>query len=162
MCIRDTTNGVLDSLDMTKGAGSDSTTYSCIIPGIAIDSAFVSYFVKAIGSDSLATTNPGNPTTSQFSFFVLNASTPLTIQHVRYSPFGSGFSSYYGYKVKISGVVVADTSDIPGNHGTNPPRVYIQNGSTPWSAIKLGVAGTIGGSQITGLVRGDNVTVEGI
>lgn len=155
-----TTNGVLDSLNMTKGTGADSTKYLCVIPGIASDSAFVGYYVKAIGSDSLASTSPNNITTSQFSYFVLNASNPLTIQHVRYSPFGSGYSSYYGYKVKISGVVIADTSDIPGNHGTNPPRVYIQNGSTPWSGIKLGVVGTIG-SQITGLVRGDNVTVEG-
>jgi Secretion system C-terminal sorting domain len=86
---------------------------------------------------------------------------PLTIQDVRYSSYGNIRSGYNGYKVKISGVVISDTSDIPGNHALNPPRVYIQNGNTQWSGILLGTYGSAG-TQVAKLYRGDSVTVEGI
>ena len=151
-------NGDLDSLVMTKGIGDDSTKYSCIIPKVA-DSAFVDFYVRATDNNELISTSPINLATSRYSYFVLNR--PLTIQDVRYSPFGSAYSSYNGYHVTLTGVVTADTSDIPGNHGSNPPRVYIQNGKGPWSGILLGTSG-INGTQVTNLKRGDNITVEGV
>jgi hypothetical protein len=153
-------NGVAqDSLPMTKVLPlTADSVWTVTIPKIATDSAFVDFYVKAYGSNNLASNSPQNLANSRFSYFVL--SRPLSIQDVRYSPFGSGYSGYNGYKVKISGVVISDTSDIPGNHGVNPARVYIQNGSTPWSGILLGTYGTIG-TQIPALKRGDNVTVEG-
>jgi hypothetical protein len=144
---------------MVPNAAPDTTTYSVTVPGIASDSAFVDFYVRASDSNNLSSTNPQNTATSRFSYFVLNR--PLTIQDVRYSPFGSGYSSYNGYTVKISGVVISDTSDIPGNHASNPARVYIQNGATPWAGILLGTGGP-NAAQVGKLKRGDNVTVEGI
>ena len=150
--------GNLDSLEMTKGTGADTLVYSCVIPKMA-DSAFVDYYVMATDNNGLSNNSPTNLATSRYSYFVLNK--PLSIQHVRYSPFGSAYSGYNGYHATLTGVVTADTSDIPGNHGSNPPRVYIQNGQGPWSAILLGTTGA-NGSQVTNLKRGDNVTVEGV
>lgn len=153
-------NGLnLDSLDMVKGTGADSLVYTVVIPKIASDSAFVDFYVKATDNNGLSSTSPQNLTTSRYSYFVLNRA--LKIQDVRYSPFGSAYSGYNGYRVTINGVVTADTSDIPGNHGSNPPRVYIQNGQGPWSAILLGTTGAHG-SEVTNLKRGDNITVEGV
>lgn len=152
-------NGNVDSLGMTKGTGADSTTYTCVIPKVSSDSAFVDFYVKAYDNNDLTSTSPTNLATSRYSYFVLNK--PLAIQHVRYSPFGSAYSSYNGYRVTVSGVVTADTSDIPGNHSSNPPRVYIQNGQGAWSAILLGTTGAHG-SEVTNLKRGDNITVEGV
>lgn len=152
----------LDSLEMVKGTGVDSLVYTVVIPKIATDSAFVDFYVKATDNNGLSSTSPQNLTTSRYSYFILNK--PLAIQHVRYSPFGSAYSSYNGYHATLTGVVTADTSDIPGSSsrgGSNPPRVYIQNGQGPWSAILLGTTG-VNGSQVTGLKRGDNITVEGV
>jgi hypothetical protein len=149
--------GFLDSIKMTKLDTPDSL-FSAVIPKVA-DSAFVEYYVKAYENNQLASTSPTNLATSRYSYFVLNR--PLTIQDVRYSPFGSAYSGYNGYHVTLTGVVTADTSDIPGNHGSNPPRVYIQNGKGPWSAILLGTSG-MNGTQVTNLKRGDNITVEGV
>lgn len=149
--------GVLDSLPMTK-LNTEDSLYTVTIPKVA-DSAFVDYYVKAYENHNLASTSPATITTSRFSYLVLNR--PLTIQDVRYSPFGSAYSSYNGYHVTLTGVVTADTSDIPGNHASNPPRVYIQNGKGPWSGILLGTSG-MNGTQVTNLKRGDNVTVEGV
>jgi hypothetical protein len=156
-----TVNGVLDSLNMTKGTGTDSTTYTCTIPGIASDSAFVDYYIKATDNTPLSSTSPGKISNSRYSFFVLKPSTPFTIQHVRYSPFGNAYSGYNGYQVTVSGVVTADTSDIPGSGANNPPRVFIQNGTTPWSGIILGYQGTHG-LDVYNLRQGDLVTVTGI
>jgi|CZKP01.1.fsa_nt_gi hypothetical protein len=155
-----TVNDVLDSLNMTQGIAPDTTTYTCTIPGISSDSAFVNYYVKATDNASLSSTSPGTISNSRYSFFVLNPSTPFTIQHVRYSPFGSGYSGYNGYPVTISGVVTADTSKIPGG-GTDPTRVYIQNGSTPWSGIILGYLGPFG-TNVSVLKQGDLITISGI
>jgi hypothetical protein len=152
-------NNVLDSLEMTKGTGADTSTFTCTIPGVTGDSSYVDYYVRATDYNDLSSTSPGNAATSRYSYFVLNK--PLTIQHVRYSPMGSGYSSYNGYHVTVTGVVISDTSDIPGNYGTNPSRVYIQNGETPWSGIQLGTNGP-NITKVKALIRGDEVTVEGV
>ncbi|MBI5727643.1 MAG: hypothetical protein HY965_07305, partial [Ignavibacteriales bacterium] len=149
-------NGNLDSTVMTQSV-TDTSFYTGNIPGRS-DSSFIDYYIKAVDANGLSVTNPANTVTSRYSYFVLNK--PLTIQHVRYSPFGSGYSGYNGYKVTISGVVISDTSDIPGNHGSNPPRVYMQNGSGAWSGIVLGAVGA-NGTQVLTLKRGDNITVSG-
>jgi len=153
--------GILDSLDMAKGTGADTLIYSCVIPKTA-DSAFVDYYIKAVDNNGLSNVSPTNLNTSRYSYFVLNR--PLTIQDVRYSPFGSAYSGYNGYYVTLTGVVTADTSDIPGSlktGGKNPTRVYMQNVKGPWSAILLGTSGA-NGTQVTNLKRGDNITVTGI
>jgi len=150
-------NNVLDSLEMTKGTGADTSIFTGVIPAVTADSAYVDYYIRASDYNDLSSTSPSSIATSRYSYLVLNR--PLTIQDVRYSPLGSGYSSYNGYHVTVTGIVNADTSDIPGS-GTNPSRIYMQNGNTPWSGIGLGTIG-LNITQIRALKRGDNVTVTG-
>lgn len=140
---------------MTKGT-TDTTQYSGVIPGIASDSAFVEYYILAYDNEGRVGQNPADTNRSRFSYFSLNPSKPLTIQHLQYSPLGSGFSSYNNYRVTVSGVVTTDTSDIPGFGTSTPLRVTMQNGSGPWSGI------TLNGIQALTLKRGDNITVSGL
>jgi hypothetical protein len=149
--------GNTDSLTMVKSAG-DTTLYTVNIPG-STDSSLVDYYVKATDNNGLSVTNPANLSNNRFFYLVLNR--PLTIRDVRYSPFGSGYSGYNNYRVTISGVVIADTSDIPGNR-TNPSRVYMQDGEASWSGILLGTSGPNGTTFVDNLKRGDRITVEGV
>ena len=156
-------NGVNNpSTPMTKGTGADTSTYTGTIPGVASgDSSFVEYYCKAVDNDNLTSTTPQDTTKSRFSYFVFaDANKKLTIQHIRYSPMGSAYSSYNGYPVTVTGVVTADTSDIPGSNANNAPRVFIQNGTGPWSGIVLGYKGSVGLNAYS-LKRGDLVTVTG-
>jgi hypothetical protein len=155
-------NGVLQSpITMNKINGTLDSNYICKIPPITSgDSTLVDYWVKATDNDNLSSTNPQYTNTSRYSYFVFSdPAKPLTIQHVRYSPWGSGFSGYNGYPVTISGVVTSDTTSIPGG-GTDPTRVYIQNGTTPWSGIILGYAGPVG-TNVSVLKKGDLITISG-
>jgi hypothetical protein len=129
-------------------------TWQAIIPGQP-DSCVVDFFIRATDNDNNVSIFPADTTKGRYFYLVLNR--PLTIQDVQYSPFGSGFSGYNGYQVTVSGIVTADTSDINGNEtGTiSGPQVYIQNGTGPWSGIK------ITGTETLTLNRGDNVTVTG-
>jgi hypothetical protein len=153
-------NGIANPVvPMTLIAPNDSV-YTGVIPAVASgDSSYVEYYVKATDNDNLSSTSPANLATSKFSYFVFSDNRPLTIQHIRYSPLGSGYSSYNGYQVTVSGIVTSDTSNIPGG-GTDPTRVYIQNGTTPWSGIILGYAGPVG-TNVSVLKQGDSVTVSG-
>jgi hypothetical protein len=158
-----TINGAADSTSMTRGT-TDTTLYSGVIPACTADSSYVSYYLKASDLNNLSVTSPANINTSKYSYFAFDRA--LTIQDVRYSPFGSGYSGYNANSITgsgaitITGTVIADTSDIPGNHGSNPARVYIQNGSGPWSGILLGTVGDVG-TTVLNLKRGDNVTATG-
>ena len=60
----------------------------------------------------------------------------------------------------LSGVVTADTSDIPGFGSGTPLRVYMQDGNGPWSGIMIGTLG-INGADVLKLKRGDNITLNG-
>ncbi|NOX66335.1 MAG: T9SS type A sorting domain-containing protein [Chlorobi bacterium] len=117
------------------------------------DSVFVSYYIMAVDNEGNVSYSPTDTVTSRYFYKVLNRD--LTIQDVQYSPFGSGFSGYHNYTVTVTGVVTADTSDIPGFGGSGA-RVHIQNGVGPWSGI------LIFGAESEGLVRGDKVQVTGI
>ncbi len=160
-----TINSVEDSVSMTRSL-SDTTIYSAVIPGCTSDSSFVSFYIKAVDANTLSVTNPANIKTSQFSYFAITK--PLQIQHVRYSPFGSGYSGYTASSVvsgvsptiSLTGTVISDTSDVPGHGTSNPSRVYMQNGSGAWSGILVGVGGAAG-TDVLKLKRGDNITVTG-
>lgn len=119
------------------------------------DSSFIDYFIWAKDNGGNTATSPSDTSRSRYTYFVLDH--PITIQHVQYSPFGSGYSSYNGYQVTVTGVVTADTTDIEGNEtGTQSyPQVYIQNGRGAWSGIH------INGTETLNLRRGDKVTVTG-
>lgn len=128
-------------------SGSNDTLYTAVIPGINQDSAFVDYFIKAVDNLNQVSLSPVDTANNRYFFFVLNRD--LTIQDVQYSPFGSGISAYNAYEVTVSGIVTADTSDF-GN------MVYVQNGSGPWSGIR------VFGTDADNVKKGDHVTVTGI
>ncbi len=136
-------NGGLISVDMTT---DNDTLYTAEIPGVALDSALVDYYIRAIDDSNKTAIYPVDTTKNKFFYFVLNRD--LTIQDVQYNPFGGGYSSLNGFEVTVSGVVTADTSDL----GT---VIYIQNGEGPWSGIRLF------GTETLKLKKGDLVTVTG-
>ena len=123
-----------------------------------MDSALVDFYIRSKDNDGNTSFNPQNIVTGKYFYLVLNR--PIKIQDVQYSPFGSGFSAYNGYRVQLQGVVTADTSDIPGYTST-PLRVYMQNGEGPWSGLQIGTLGTLG-TNVLNLKKGDQVTVEGV
>lgn len=142
--------GTINELPMNQDMG-DTTLFTATIPGQS-DSSLVDYFIWAEDNDGRTNFSPQDTSTSRYFYLALNRD--LTIQDVQYSPFGSGYSGYDGYSVTVSGVVTADTSDIPG-YGSTALRVYMQNGTGPWSGI------WINGIDALDVVRGDNVTVTG-
>jgi len=123
------------------------TTFQAIIPSQP-DSCVVDYFLTATDNQGNTSTTPSDTARNRYFYLVLDR--PLTIQDVQYSPFGSGFSAYNNYEVTVSGIVTSDTSDIPLG-----PQVIIQNGTGPWSGIR------INGTETLNFVKGDNVTVTG-
>ena len=125
----------------------NDSTFQAIIPSQP-DSCVVDYFLTASDNQGNNAIAPGDTTRNRYFYLVLNR--PLTIQDVQYSPFGSGFSAYNSYEVTVSGIVTSDTSDIPLG-----PQVMIQNGTGPWSGIR------INGTETLNFVKGDNVTVTG-
>jgi len=64
------------------------------------------------------------------------------------------FNSFGNYEVTVTGVVTADTSDIPGGVYSDP-MVHIQDGTGQWCGV------WIFGTESYPLVRGDRVTVTG-
>lgn len=139
---------------------TDTTLYTATIPGVSTDSSIVDYYISSLGSDTLTGYTPSDTVKGNYFYQVLNEN--LTIRDVQYNPFGSGLSGYNGYHVTISGIVTADTSDYPGHYSSNyPERVYVQEGSGPWTGIMLGTHGS-NGVQVLNLVRGDSVTLTGV
>jgi len=143
------------SIPMTN---SVTDTYTATIDGISTDSMLVDYFVTADDDLGLSSHNPSDTVKGNYFYQVLDED--LTIRDVQYSPLGSGYSPYNGYYVTLSGVVTADTSDIPGYGSGTPLRVYMQDGNSPWSGIMIGTLG-INGADVLKFERGDNVTLNG-
>lgn len=137
-------SGTNVELLMTNTGG---TTYEAVIPSQP-DSSVVDYFLWA--EDNQANTSVTPSDTARGRFFYLILDRPLTIQDVQYNPFGGNFSAYNNNIVTVRGIVTADTSDIPLG-----PQVIIQNGTGPWSGIR------INGTEVLNLKKGDDVTVTG-
>lgn len=144
--------GNVNVLSMAKT--TDTTVYSATIPGVTADSALVDYYIWAQDNDNKTTAYPLDTARSKYFYLVLNR--PIKIQDIQYSPFGGGYSAYNNYRVTVSGVVMADTSDVQGDGNTVGARVHMQNGSGPWSGI------WIYGVDVVKLKRGDNVTIAGL
>ncbi len=145
------------AIPMTKST-VDTTIYSAVIPAINKDSAMVDYFITANDNLGLIGYTPSDTIKGNYFYQVLDE--PLTIRDVQFSPFGNGYSSYNGYQVTLSGIVTADTSDIPGFGNGTPLRIYMQDKTGPWNGILIGTRG-IKGTDALKLKRGDNVTLTG-
>ena len=145
------------TVPMTKSL-SDTTIYTFVINGISTDSTLVDYFVTADDNLGLSSHNPSDTVKGNYFYQVLNEN--LTIRDVQYSPLGSGYSSYNGYYVTLSGIVTADTSDIPGFGSGTPMRIYMQDKNAQWSGIMIGTLG-INGADVLKFKRGDSVTLNG-
>jgi hypothetical protein len=137
-------SGTVNEINLINTAGS---VYEGIIPA-QNDSCVIDFFLKAVDNQNNSSTNPTDTSRNRYFYLVLDR--PLTIQDVQYSPFGSGFSAYNNYEVTVTGIVTSDTSDIPLG-----PQVIIQNGTGPWSGIR------INGTETLLLNKGDLVTVTG-
>ncbi|MBK9099757.1 MAG: T9SS type A sorting domain-containing protein [bacterium] len=145
--------GNYTAVNMTHGTGN---SYSGVIPGVNSDSAIVDYYIWSKDNQGNTSTLPSNINNVQYFYLVLNRN--VTIQDVQYSPFGTDVSGYNGYRVPLTGVVTADTSDCTPTFAL---RIYMQNGQGPWSGIQVGTRGT-NGSTIRGFQKGQLVTVNGL
>lgn len=143
--------GDLNELNMTQGVNN---LWSVTIPAAGLDSALVDFYLWAKDNDGMISLNPQDTVRNKYFYLVLNR--PVTIYDVQYSPFGSGFSAYNNYRVTVSGVITADTSDLQGDGNQVSRRVYMQDGIGPWRGI------WIGGLAADPLQRGQNVTVSGL
>jgi len=85
----------------------------------------------------------------------------LKIKDLQYTILRNGNTGFWDLRVKVRGIVVADTSDFPAeaipNAGSKDQlRVYIQDDTSAWSGIRLY------GSASHIAKRGDSVEVVGI
>lgn len=143
--------GELNQVVMDEGSNN---VWSATIPATNMDSALVSFYVWAKDNDDMTNTNPADTLKNLYFYLTLNRD--LTVQDIEYSPFGGGFSGYNNYRVTVSGVVTADTTDLQGDGNQVSRRVYIQNGEGPWSGV------WVGGLLADPLQRGQNITVSGL
>lgn len=132
------------------------TKYSADIPGVNSDSSLVDYYIWAKDNNGNVSTMPSEITNVQYFYLVLNRN--VTIQDVQYNPFGTDVSGYNGYRVPLTGIVTADTSDCTPAYAL---RIYMQNGQGPWSGIQIGSRGP-NGNLVRGLQKGQKVTVNGL
>lgn len=146
--------GTYSPVNMSLVSGSN---YSANIPGVNSDSSLVDYYIWSKDNEGNSSTLPPNITNVQYFYLVLNRN--VTIQDVQFNPFGTDVSGYNGYRVPLTGIVSADTSDFPG--GNYAFRIYMQNGQGPWSGIHVGTRGS-NGNQIRAFQKGDLVTVNGL
>ncbi len=150
-------NSARVSVNMDRSV-SDTTLYSGMIPAVSIDSTIVNYYISAKDNDGLKGYTPTDTVNGNYFYQVLNGT--LKIRDVQYSPFGSGYSGYNGFYVTLTGIVTADTSDLPGFGSSTPLRVYMQDGSGPWTGILIGTMG-MKGIDVLKFKRGDSVTLTG-
>ncbi|RPI05342.1 MAG: T9SS C-terminal target domain-containing protein [Ignavibacteriae bacterium] len=139
--------------------GAD-TLYTVQIPAKA-EGNFVSYFVESW----LGGVYSAFPDSSTPEFYVVRDAGP-TLYDVCFTPFTDGQSGFAYDTVTVSGVIVADTSDIKdiATRGgrANTPLLWLQagTGSTTnnWRGIQIW-SPTVG--LVDTLKRGDSVSVQG-
>ncbi|MFA6541024.1 MAG: T9SS type A sorting domain-containing protein, partial [Bacteroidota bacterium] len=129
------------TLSMTT---SDSI-YNATIPAANKDSAVVAYYILASNADGLSSMSPGD--TINNKLFYVTHNRPIIIQDVQFTPFPNGNPSFIGNKVTVRGIATSDRT-IYG-------AIYIQNGTGPWSAIRV-----LAKADST-IRRGDDLTVTG-
>lgn len=122
---------------------SDSIYYGTI-PAIGIDSAVVAYYIIATNGENLTSVSPVD--TGNTRYFYVTHDRPLMIQDIQFTPY-RGASSYVNGYVTVEGIVTSDRKDYSA--------VHIQNGTGPWSGIRI-IA-----KADSSLKRGDHITANG-
>lgn len=123
---------------------------------------YVEYFIRAEDNQGGVKLLPSDTVKSKL-FYIVRSSDSMNVQDVQFCPNSGGRSAYEGFDVRgVEGIVTADTSDIPGinytgfgGNQTSPRRVYIQNGTGPFSGLWLS------GNATDALRKGDRVRVKG-
>jgi len=145
-----------NELLMSKVRGD--TLWEGIIPPQA-NGSVVRYFFKANDSKGQSSILPGDTSQNIYFYFVKDGE--LKIKDLQYTILRNGNTGFWDLRVKVRGIVVADTSDFPAeaipNAGSKDQlRVYIQDDTSAWSGIRLY------GSASHIAKRGDSVEVVGI
>jgi predicted extracellular nuclease len=83
----------------------------------------------------------------------------FSIYDVQYTPYVNGSTGFFNDTVTVTGVVVADTTDIK-DISSNRPRIFIASKSGAWNGIPI--YGSTVGVGIDTLVKGDSINVTGI
>ena len=138
-------------MDMTL-VDAQEGTYNSTIPA-QNDSSIVRYYIRSADTDAAVSYSPAAAADNPYFYYVLNRD--ITIRDVQFVPEGSTYNSFNSYEVTVTGVVTADTSDLPGGV-YYAPMVNIQDGAEKWSGIQLL------GTESWLLKRGDRVSVTGI
>ncbi len=132
------------------------TVYHASIPAQA-EGSLVSYYVESW----LAGVQSTSPDSSIPSFYVVRAAGP-NLYDVCYSPFANGASGFAYDTVTVSGVIIADTTDIQdiATRGgrANSPLLWLQAGTSMYNGIQIW---SPLGKIIDTLKRGDSVSVRG-
>lgn len=130
-------NGAYTRMKMTADT---SNTFVATIPPQA-DGAFVKYFFSAWqGGASLLKSS--YPDTSKTALFYYVKSNGYTIKDIQYTPFKDGNSGVIDLRVKVLGIIQADTTDYPAekdhrSNATKTPYAYMQDAAAPWSGVML-------------------------
>lgn len=148
--------GNFNEVLMTKVGGD--TLWEGIIPAQA-NGSVVRYFFKAVDSKGQSSILPGDTSQNIYFYFVKDGE--LRIRDLQYTILRNGNTGFWDLRVKVRGIVTADTSDFPAeaipNAGSKDQlRVYIQDDTSAWSGIRLY------GSASHIAKRGDSVEVVGI
>ncbi len=148
--------GNFNEILMAKVGGD--TLWEGIIPAQA-NGSLVRYFFKAVDSKGQSSILPGDTSQNIYFYFVKDGE--LRIKDLQYTILRNGNTGFWDLRVKVRGIVTADTSDFPAeaipNAGSKDQlRVYIQDDTSAWSGIRLY------GSASHVLKRGDSVEVIGI
>ncbi len=147
--------GARDSVAMS----SSDSIYTAVISGRP-DSSLVDFYITSIDNEGNLAVFPSDTARSNYFYLVLNR--PITIKDVQYSPFGSGFSAFNGYRITLNGVVTADTANSYNRAGNATNRIILQEGEGPWSGIWLNALNVTSGLNVYNLKLGDNVSVSGL
>jgi len=130
--------------------------YTATIPGQPLGSV-VRYFFWATNALGKSTSFPDSSANPYFYHVI---SGEPKIKDVQFTVLRNGNSGLQGLSITLSGVVMADSTDILGVQNldgtTTPSRVFIQDAAAPWSGI------WIAGPGVSTLRRGDVVRVTGL
>ncbi len=138
-------NGEFNEVQMTL----EDTAYVATIPGIASDSAMVSYFIYAKDNDGNESYSPNDTSVAKYFYWVLN--NDPTIYHIQVTPYRGNQSRFRDTEVTLTGILTVDSSDTY----SGSVQFIQQPGLTKWAGLRLVKVPAMGQK------RGDLVQVTG-